>query len=251
MNLNAILSINRTGLNGLQNNMDLVSHNVANAGTTGYKGIVNSFNELMNNNLTNNDVSLGQGAGAIASNAGVNVGGGSIDDRIGQFQTTGRSLDLAINGGAYFGIQSPDGNTYLTKAGDFHRDSNGGLVAGNGYRVAVNAQVPQQNWPAGELKIGADGTISSGNTVLGTIQLFEANNEHSLVSVGDNLYQANGGIRAANGNNTIMQGTLESSNVDLASEMTEMITAQRSYQMNARAVSATDEMMDTINHFTD
>ena len=71
------------------------------------------------------------------------------------------------------------------------------------------------------------------------------------MSVGDNLYLANGGFRAAGAGSSVMQGTLESSNVDLATQMTELLTAQRSYQMNARAASSTDEMMETINHFTD
>lgn len=251
MNLNSILSINRTGLNGLQNNLDNVSHNIANANTVGYKGIINSFNELMNNNLTNSDGALGNSNARVDSNTGLNAAGARVDDQVGEFETTGRALDMAINGNAFFGIIGPDGNTYLTRAGDFHRDANNGLIASNGYRVAVDAQVPEQNWPAGDLKVSSDGTIRSGDQVLGSLRLFEPNNAHSLVSVGDNLYLANGGFRAAGAGSSVMQGTLESSNVDLATQMTELLTAQRSYQMNARAASATDEMMETINHFTD
>ncbi|GBG94915.1 flagellar basal body protein [Ligilactobacillus salitolerans] len=251
MNLNSILSINRTGLNGLQDNLDNISHNIANSSTVGYKGMVSSFNELMNNNLTENDLSLGQNAGALASSSGINVGSNMIDDRVGEYENTGRSLDLAIKGNAFFGLQGPNGQIYLTKAGDFHRDETGALVASNGYRVAVNAQVPQQNWPAGDLKISPNGQISAGQQVLGQLQLYTPNNEHSLVSVGANLYQARGGFTLGAGNSTVMQGTLESANVDLAQEMTNMISTQRSYQLNSRAVSATDEMMESINHFTD
>lgn len=246
MSLNSILSINSSGLNGMQNELDVISHNIANSGTTGYKGLTTSFNELMNNNLL-----TGGGQTQVTANAGTNVAGSVIDDRTGEFKTTGRKLDLAINGPAYFGLRGSDGQTYLTKAGNFHRDSSGALIAANGYPVAVNAQVPVANWPQGTLAIGPDGQISVGKTVVGSLQLFQPNNEHGLVAVSDNLYQVNGGYSQVTNGNTIMQGILEGSNVDLAGQMTEMITAQRAYQMNARAVSATDEMMDTVNHFTD
>lgn len=246
MSLSSILSINNTGLNGMQNELDVVSHNIANSGTVGYKGITNSFNELMHNNLL-----TAQGRTQVTANAGTNGAGSVIDDRTGEIETTGRKLDLAINGSAYFGLRGPDGQTYLTKAGNFHRDASGALIAANGYPVAVNAQVPVTNWPQGTLAIGPDGQISVGNTVVGSLQLFQPNNEHALVAVSDNLYQANGGFNQVTNGSTVIQGALEESNIDLAGQMTEMITAQRAYQMNARAVSATDEMMDTVNHFTD
>lgn len=245
MSLNSILSVNNAGMNGLQNELDTLSHNIANVDTVGYQAMVNSYQELQHNNVAT--TTNGQ---TVTTNAGVN-NNGLIDPRNGQLTQTGRQLDLAINGPAYFGVQNARGQIFLTRAGNFHRDATGALVTANGARVMVNAQVPVQQWPSDGLKITGAGQISVGQTVLGNLQLFEPNQPQSLVAAGDDLYQAPTGIRPAGSNSLVIQGALSASNVDLAGQMTEMLTTQRAYQMNARALSATDEMMETVNHFTD
>ncbi|KRN30731.1 flagellar hook basal-body protein [Liquorilactobacillus mali] len=255
MNISGILSINKSGMNGLQNNMDNIANNIANSDTTGYKSRNTAFQELVNNQTTAEEVNLTSGT-SLGLNAGVGVNGESIAFTQGSLQQTGITTDLAIQGQGFFGVYGQDGQLLLTRDGSFKRDSTGQLVDASGNKVAIDATIPETSWPSGELSVASDGSISivnNGNsTAVGKIRMYLPQNNEDLVSAGNNNYTVvNGDQLQVMTNPNIKQGYLETSTVDLADSMTDMIATQRAYQMNAKALQSTDDMFEVIDRLAD
>ncbi len=248
-----------TGMVAQELNVQVISNNIANMQTTAYKKQRAEFSDLMYQSLRR--------AGANSSNqgtrlpVGLDIGAGvktTGTPRVmtqGNLLPTGKDLDVAIRGEGFFRVLMPDGRTAYTRAGSFENDDQGRLVTPEGYLVDPSITFPQN---ASNIQINQQGEVSvllpgqSQNTVLGQIQLARFVNKGGLQTIGDNLYletDASGTPQISNpgvdGMGNLQQNQLEGSNVSAVTEISDLITAQRAYSMNAKVVSAADDMLQT------
>ncbi|GGH02748.1 MAG TPA: flagellar basal-body rod protein FlgG [Oceanicaulis sp.] len=251
------LSTAATGMEAQQLNVEVIAHNLANMNTTAFKRQRAEFQDLLYQNL-------GQ-VGAASSDAGtivptglqigLGVQAGSvyrIGDQ-GSLSQTGNELDLAISGRGYFRIELPNGGEAYTRAGSFSRSPEGQLVTSDGYLVMPGIAIPEEARRVevnqqGQVQVQLDGDAEA--QILGQLELITFANEAGLEAAGDNLYletaasgAANVGVPGQPGFGIIRQGFVETSNVDAVTEITALIRAQRAYEMNARVISAADEML--------
>ena len=250
------LWISKTGLESQQFNVDTIANNLANVTTNGFKRQVPVFADLLYATLRQPGAQTTQ---LTQYPTGMQVGSGAAPVatvRIfteGALEHTGNSLDLAINGKGFFQILLPDGTLAYTRDGSFQLDSNGQIVTPSGYQLQPTISVPQD---ATSITIGTDGTVSvttpnSPNaTQIGNIQLADFINPAGLQSEGNNLYvetSASGpptvNDPGTNGLGTLDQGYVETSNVSVTEELVDLITAQRAFEINSRAVRTSDEML--------
>ena len=256
------LSIAATGMMAQQLNVEVISNNVANMSTTGYKRQKATFQDLMYQDLRRVG-SNSSDAGTIVP-AGVQVGMGvrtAAVTRItaqGNLDITENKLDMAIQGRGYFRIQLPSGADAFTRAGNFLTSPDGQLVTSDGYTVQPGITIPAD---ATDININAQGQVEitlTGQTdpqVVGQLELATFQNPAGLNPLGDNLFTeppASGtpvtGTPASDGFGSLLQGYLETSNVNAVSEITNLITAQRAYEMNAKMITATDEMLSVTSN---
>lgn len=253
------LRIAATGMNAQQTNVDILSNNIANMSTTGFKQSEAAFQDLVYRNAV--------GVGAITSSAGtvaptglqigygVAVGASYRIMQQGTLDSTGNDFDMAVSGRGFLKVTMPDGTTTYTRDGALQVDADGQIVTKDGYPIDPAITVPAN---ATNFTITANGVVSAkvNGTVtqLGTITLSMFVNEAGLESTGNNLYTetvASGSptdvTPGQDGSGTIRQGFLEASNVDAISSITRLITAQRAYEMNSRVITTADEMMNTLN----
>ncbi|MBT1071929.1 flagellar basal-body rod protein FlgG [Pelotalea chapellei] len=250
-----------SGMQAQQKSIDVVAHNLANVNTTGFKRSRADFQDLIYQNL--------KSSGAPSTNStqvpnGIQIGLGTRLASVskifapGDFTQTGNELDIAIEGDGFFQIQQPDGSTGYSRAGAFKKDSQGRVVTPDGNPLLPEIVIPSN---ATKVNIGSDGTVSviqagqNAPTSVGSIQLAMFSNPSGLSSVGKNIYQqtdasgaATTGTPGQNGVGTIAQGLIEMSNVNVAEEMVNMIVGQRAYEINSKAVQASDEMLQTANN---
>ncbi len=250
-----------TGMHAQQMTLDVISNNLANVQTAGFKRSRVDFQDLVYEILQAPGAASAQGQEVPS---GFQVGHGSravATQRLfvkGDLQQTGNSLDVAIEGDGFFQIQLPSGDTGYTRAGTFKKNSQGQLVTSDGFTVQPQITIPQN---ALSLSIGVDGTVSAviaGQAqpqTLGSLELVRFINPAGLQSQGRNLFlvtQASGdaipGIPGRDGLGTLLQGFVESSNVNVVEEMVGMIVTQRAYEINSRAIRTADEMMQTANN---
>ncbi|MFY8095752.1 MAG: flagellar basal-body rod protein FlgG [Niveispirillum sp.] len=255
------LSIGATGMLAQQLNVETISNNIANMTTTGYKRQRAEFQDLLYQNQRRVG-STSSDAGTVVP-SGIQVGLGvkaaaiyRINEQ-GNINPTGNTLDLAINGQGYFQIQLPNGETAYTRAGSLQLNAEGTLVTADGYQVLPGIVVPQNTVditvnPNGEVLAKIDGQTVPQN--VGQIQLAAFPNNAGLEAIGDNLLletpasgQAITGNPGAPGFGRVMQGAVETSNVNIVAEITQLITAQRAYEMNSRVISTTDQMMQSVS----
>ncbi len=247
-----------TGMQAQQFKLDTISNNLANVDTTGYKKVRAEFQDLLYQYAQNAGAPT---AGAASKPTGLYVGLGtrvSATTRIftmGTLENTGNALDLAITGDGFFQIQLPDGRIAYTRDGSFKMDANGRLVTANGYYLVPNITIPPDTV---SINITEDGTVSvelADGTIqnIGNITLVRFVNPSGLKAIGDNLFIQTGasgapieGTPGQNGFGAIRQGFLEKSNVDVVREMVGMITAQRAYELNSRAIMTADDMLRTL-----
>ncbi|MBO9688449.1 flagellar basal-body rod protein FlgG [Roseateles chitosanitabidus] len=250
----------KTGMEAQQTQLDVISHNLANVSTNGYKKSHAVFEDLMYQTLrqpgANNTeqttlptgMQVGLGARAVAT---------SRSHSQGSLTQTSNYLDMAIKGNGFFQIQMPDGTTAYTRDGSFQLDPNGQIVTNNGNTVLPGIIVPAN---ATALTVGADGTVSvttAGNTApttLGQLQLANFINPPGLESLGGNLYSetvASGtpqtGAPGTNSLGAVQQGFVETSNVNVVEELVQMIQTQRAYEMNSKAIQTTDQMLQKLS----
>ena len=256
------LDIAATGMQAQQTNVEVISNNIANMTTTGYKRQRAEFQDLIYQNLRvvgsnssdqNTIVPSGAQIGLGVKTAGIY----RIFDQ-GTLQQTGNSLDLAIQGNGFFQITLPSGQTAYTRDGTFSLAPDGTIVTADGYVVQPGITIPSN---ATSVTINSSGQVQvtlSGQTApqtLGQIQLAVFPNNVGLAAQGDNLFlqtAASGdpvtGTPGSPGFGTTMQGFVEGSNVNVVSEITNLITAQRAYEMNSQVITASDQMLSTLTN---
>ncbi|MCD5002868.1 flagellar hook-basal body protein [Enterococcus saccharolyticus] len=260
MNLNSLLHVSRSGVNGMQKKMDVTSNNIANVNTTGYKEKQVSFRELLNNPTTNNDAPLAANA-QVALSRGTGADEQSVNFSQGSYLQTNSPYDFAIQGAGFFGVRDADNQLVLTRDGNFGRDEVGRLVNNRGQAVEMNLTVPYQEWPTGTPVVDTYGNVSivdGGTTTnVGRLVMYLPENNENLIADGNNQYSVVAGTNLATSDanpelfGDIAQNRLENSNVNLAQSMTDMIATQRAYSLNTRVLQSTDEMLSVVNRFTE
>jgi flagellar basal-body rod protein FlgG len=250
-----------TGMTAQQQIVDVIANNLANINTSGFKRSQMDFQDLMYVKLRPAGSVVEEGAN---SPTGLEIGSGVKSAStvkvftLGELENTDNPLDLAIQGDGFFQVSMSDGTIRYTRDGSFRLDSEGNLVTASGYCVEPNISIPAD---AQSIQIGRDGTVSvtqSGSdtaTQVGQIQLARFVNPSGLSSEGGNLLSktaASGDPTVDNPNNNGMgqleQGFLERSNVQMVHELVSLITAQRAYEINSRAIKAGDDMLTTANN---
>ena len=254
------LWIAKTGLDAQQTQMDVISHNLANVSTNGYKRSQAVFEDLIYQNMrqvganSSSDtqlptgLQLGTGARPVATSRLFTQG---------NLQQTSNSFDMAISGHGFFQLQMPDGTTGYTRDGSFHPDAQGQLVNANGIPLSPPISVPQGTR---DITIANDGTVTvsiagqDGVTQIGQIQLATFQNAAGLDPQGQNVFKetdASGAPTAStpgmNGAGMIQQGYLETSNVNVVEELVSMIQTQRAYEINSKAIQTSDQMLARIS----
>jgi flagellar basal-body rod protein FlgG len=253
------LSIAASGMQAQQLNVDVISHNIANMNTTSYKRQRAEFQDMLYQNMER------PGATSAASGAilplGIQIGVGVRADAVGRnteqggIAATGNPYDIAINGRGFFQVTLPSGQTAYTRAGNLAVNADGQIVTADGYAIEPAITVPQE---ATAIQITRDGVVEvtlaaqTDPQQIGQLEIASFINPAGLEAIGDNLYLETPASGAANtatpgspGLGTLMQGYLELSNVNAVEEISALIVAQRAYEMNARVITAADEMLQS------
>lgn len=245
----------KSGLNANQEKLDVISNNIANVNTTGYKKVNAGFKDLISSSLDEWGNPLNDKTATVGS--GVKAGNFTKDNSQGGLQTTNQKTDLALDGEGYFKVISSNGTEYYTRDGSFKLDSYGRLVTANGNILEVQyANGYSQNntgLTADNFTINKKGEIFAENNgnfeKVGEIAVYTAVGNDAFMSVGDNLFKELNGVQVYRTLDADMyQGYLEASNVDLSQEMTDMIVTQRAFQLSSKGITAADEMWQMINN---
>ncbi|UUL82279.1 flagellar basal-body rod protein FlgG [Sphingomonas sp. S1-29] len=256
----AAMHIARTGLDAQDTRMRVISNNLANVNTTGFKRDRAAFETLAYQVVTapgSASTSETNYATGLTLGTGVRVQGTARINTQGSLQTTGNSLDVALDGDGFFQVTLPGGQLGYTRAGNFARSPEGLMVTSEGYQVMPGITIPEG---ATTITIGADGTVSAtiqGQTEasqIGQLQVAGFPNAAGLQATGDNYLietaasgAANLGVAGLDGRGQIRQGMLEGSNVNVVEELVDMIETQRAYEVNSKMITATDEMLQYVN----
>ncbi|MGE0254105.1 MAG: flagellar basal-body rod protein FlgG [Alphaproteobacteria bacterium] len=255
------LSIAATGMLAQQLNVEVISNNIANMNTTGFKRMRAEFQDLLYQSqrrvgATSSDTGTVVPSG-VQIGLGVKTGAVYMIAAQGNLQSTENTLDVAISGNGFFQIEMPGGETAYTRSGSFQLSPTGQVVTADGYVVQPGITVPPT---ATDISINANGEVLAklpGQTTpsnVGQLQLASFANPAGLEARGDSLFletaasgQPSSGIPGQGGFGQIMQGFLETSNVNTVTEITNLITAQRAYEMNSKVIQTSDEMMSTLD----
>mgnify|MGYP000333053315 CR=1 FL=1 len=251
----------KSGLDAQQLRLSVISNNLANVATNGFKRSRAVFEDLLYQNVrqvgaqSSQDTQLPSG---LALGTGVRMVATEKIHTQGNLVQSNNSLDVAIQGRGFFQVLSPDGSLAYSRNGAFQMDSQGQLVTSQGYLIQPAISIPSN---ATSLTIGLDGTVSAlvpGSTTptqIGNIQLADFVNPTGLQAVGENLFResaASGapqiGAPNSNGLGSVNQGSLETSNVNVVEELVDMIEAQRAYELNSKAIATTDQMLQYVNN---
>ena len=254
------LWIAKTGLEAQQTQMDVISNNLANVSTNGFKRSRAVFEDLLYQNLRQPGAQSSQ---QTQVPSGLQIGTGVrpvATERIhtqGNLQQTSNQLDVAIQGDGFFQVLMPDGTTGYTRDGAFQRDSQGQIVTSNGFVVQPAITIPAN---ATSVTIGQDGVVTitqpgvAAPVQVGSLQLATFINASGLESMGQNLYleSASSGtpstnVPGTNGAGNLSQGYVETSNVNVVEELVNMIQTQRAYEINSKAITVSDQMLQKIS----
>ncbi len=254
------LDVAATGMQAQQNNVEVIANNIANETTTGFKSQRVEFQDLLYQDLRQPG-SNSSDAGTIVPSGtqlglGVKLAGIYRTDAQGQLEQTGNALDNAIEGHGWFQITLPSGGTAYTRDGTFSMAPDGTIVTADGYVVQPGITIPSN---ASNVTINESGQVEvtiagqSAPSTVGQLQLATFPNDAGLSAQGGNLFiqtAASGdpvtGVPGSVGFGTVMQGYLENSNTNVVSEITNLISAQRAYEMNSQVISTTNEMLSTL-----
>ncbi|MEP7210750.1 MAG: flagellar basal-body rod protein FlgG [Alphaproteobacteria bacterium] len=249
-----------TGMQAQQLNVEVIANNIANMNTTGFKRQRAEFEDLLYQSVEKMGVSSSDANTIVPT--GVQVGSGVKSGSVyriteqGSVNQSGNPYDLAIQGDGYFVVQMPDGRDGYTRAGNFSLNADGQIVTGEGYVVSPGISVPTDST---SVAINRQGVVSAipadGSTPqdVGALELARFVNPPGLDAIGDNMFLETAASGAANrgqpgsvGFGTLQQGYLETSNVNAVTEISDLITAQRAYEMNSKVITTTDEMLRTM-----
>jgi flagellar basal-body rod protein FlgG len=259
--MNQALWVAKTGLDAQQTRMAVVSNNLANVGTTGFKQGRAVFEDLLYQNIRQ---SGGQSSQDTILPSGMSLGTGVrvvATEKLftqGTINQTGQEMDVAIQGRGFLQVLKPDGEIGYTRDGTLQLNDQGEMVTSSGYVVQPGITIPDG---AQSITIGTDGTVSvklpgqATPTQVGALELADFVNPTGLQPVGENLYietaasgSAQPGTAGLNGLGSFMAGALEGSNVNVVTELVNMIETQRAYEMNSKAISTSDQMMQYVNN---
>jgi flagellar basal-body rod protein FlgG len=251
-----------TGMQAQQLNVEVIANNIANMNTTGFKRQRAEFQDLLYQNVERMGVTSSD-AGTVVP-TGVQVGAGVKAGSVyrvteqGNISQTMNQYDVALNGEGYFIVQMPDGRDAYTRAGNFSRSADGQIVTEDGFVVAPGISIPQD---AISIAINREGVVSaimadgSAPQDVGAFELARFVNPAGLEAIGDNLFletaasgTANRGQPASVGFGFMQQGFLETSNVNAVTEISDLIMAQRAYEMNSKVITTTDEMLRSTSN---
>jgi flagellar basal-body rod protein FlgG len=251
------LSTAATGMAAQQLNVEVISNNIANMNTVGFKRQRAEFQDLLYQDMERPGAQSSDSGTIVPT--GIQIGAGVKTGSVyriteqGTMSPTGNKLDLGINGRGYLQVLLPSGETSYTRAGNLSRNQDGQIVTSEGYQIIPQITIPQdatdiQVSPTGQVQISQAGQTAP--TVVGQLQLATFANEAGLEATGDNLFMESGasgaaviGNPGAPGYGAIMQGYTEASNVDAVTEITSLISAQRAYEMNSKVVNTADQML--------
>lgn len=281
-----ILNNSKSGMMAQQEKLDSISNNLANLETTGYKKTDVSFRDMLyesldrkgyptsagaNNGAQNNTTAAANGntqKKVYENGAGVVAGEWYRDTSQGDVTPTGVNTDLGIVGDAYFKVTSPNGNTFYTRDGSFVAE-NGNITDKNGYKLDIkfdqgyiandgtsdDVNVKRVKFTSNNFQVDGKGVVylkdNNDFTKVGTVNLYSAPNDEVLISSGSNLYSERDGQTmspADESKNEIRQGALEKSNVNIATEMTDMLVTSRAFQLSSKGISTADEMWGMVNN---
>lgn len=254
--MNQALWIAKTGLDAQQTRMSVISNNLANVNTTGFKQDRAVFEDLLYQTIRQPGA---QSSATTELPSGLLIGTGVrtvATEKLhsqGNIQQTENPLDMAIQGRGFFQILQPDGSLAYTRDGTFQINSTGDVVMSNGYPIEPALTVPQDTL---SITVGSDGTVSilqsgqSAPTVIGNVELADFVNPTGLQAIGENLFKESGasgtavtGTPGLTGLGTVVGGALETSNVNVVTELINMIETQRAYEVNSKAISTADQML--------
>lgn len=257
--MNRSLYIAATGMDAQQSKMDVISNNLANVSTSGFKGSRAVFQDLMYQTVRQPGA---QSTQETQLPTGMQLGTGVqqvATERMytqGTLEQTGNSTDLAIQGAGFFQVQMPDGTTAYTRDGSLQTNQNGQLVTSSGYAIQPAVTIPQN---ATSITIGSDGVVtvtqpgSSATVQVGALQLATFINPAGLSAQGQNLFAETASSGAPNvtapglnGAGAVSQGYVEASNVNVVSELVNLIQTQRAYEINSKSVEASDQMLQHL-----
>lgn len=252
-----------TGMLAQQLNIDVISNNLANVNTAGYKKSRAEFQDLLSQTLKSSGAQIFQGT---TQPVGIQIGLGTKTSATvkefneGAFKSTGGNLDLAIEGDGFFQVQMDDGSLAFTRDGSFKMDANGQLTTSDGFIVQPQIAIPTD---ATEITITPDGRVSvrvagdSAQTEIGAFTLVKFSNPAGLSSIGKNLYQetaASGkpveGSPGQEGIGSIQQGFIEGSNVQVVEELINLIQAERAFEANSKLIRSSDELLRILNRMS-
>lgn len=259
--MNQTLWVAKTGLDAQQTRLSIISNNLANVSTNGFKRDTAVFEDLMYQNLrqsggqTSQDTQLPSG---LSVGTGVRLVATEKMHHQGNIIQTGNALDMAVNGRGFFQILRPDGSLGYSRDGSFQTNAQGQVVTANGYLLQPAITIPQG---AQSISVSIDGTVevtlatATAPTQVGNVQLVDFINPAGLQATGENLFSetaASGNPQAGtpglNGLGRLLNGSLETSNVNTVEELVNMIETQRAYEMNSKVISTADGMLQYVNN---
>jgi flagellar basal-body rod protein FlgG len=259
--VNQSMWVAKTGLDAQQTRMSVISNNLANVNTTGFKRGRAVFEDLLYQNVrqagaqSSEDTQLPSG---LSLGTGVRTVATQKLFTQGNLVQTGNSLDVAVEGRGFYEILRPDGSLAYTRDGSYQLDRDGQMVTSNGYVLQPGITIPPNTQ---SITIGEDGTVSvleAGNSApsqIGTLQLVDFINPAGLQPIGQNLFtetassgSPQSGTPGLDGLGRLVQGALETSNVNTVEELVNMIETQRAYEMNSKAISTADQMLQYVNN---
>ena len=255
------LAIAATGMNAQQTNVEVIANNIANINTTGFKRSRAEFTDLLYQAERSAGAPNRGGQEPIPEGVQIGLGVRTASVRNlhiqGSLTQTGNKLDLSLNGRGWFQVAGPNGEQLYTRAGAFNKNATGQIVTADGYVVQPAMTIPQT---ATDVIVNETGQIyvrvgsDTATTLIGQLTVANFTNDAGLDALGGNLYRettASGapvvGVPGDVGYGSVQQGYLENSNVDPVKEITELISAQRAYEMNSKVITAADEMFSTVS----
>ena len=253
----SILNIGKTGLKSMQTKMDAVADELANVNTDGYKKKEISFQELLHNDINNKDVLVSTNVNNASINVGSKSGIGTVNFGQGALRESRGDFHMAIEGKGFFGVRDNEGRLMLTRNGGFHLNEDYSVTDDSGYPLEIDLYVPINEWNNGDVSISKKGDIFTevnGETILlGRVVLYNPEVLDSLTPLGEGRYMPSpnvtlyDSIEDGDRFGNILHHFLENSNVEMSRSIVDMLTTQRAYSLNSKAIQTTDEIMSIIN----